>query len=129
MASWHNNIIEKTGIETNRGKRVALEINNNAIYSFQPYDFGTYYTALRLNSATYLPEFIRRGNGDIWKVNKAADKDTSALQFTKYLIYTNSSNTITCGLDMYNKLGYGGYFNSNHPCQLALDVLLQYYST
>lgn len=124
MGNWKNNIIEKTGIESNRGKRIALQINNNAIYSFQPYDFGSYYAAMRINNVTYLPEFIKRGNGDVWKVNKAATVDVSAQQFTRYLILNYSNNYLTCGIDMYNILGYGGYFNSNHPCQSALDILV-----
>ena len=124
MSNWKNNIIEKTGIESNRGKKLFLQLNDNTIYSFKPYDFGNFYTAMRINNVTYLPEFIRRGNGDVWKVLKAAENDTSAKQFAQYLILTQSSNYLTCGIDMYNILGYGGYFNLNHPCQNALNILV-----
>lgn len=129
MGTFRINILEKTAIETTRGKRIALSINDPSIYQFECLDFGSYFSPMRLNSSTYLPEFIRRGTGDVWKINKAlkdgVTKDTSAEQFCQYVILNHSNETLTCGIDMYDELGYGGYFNTNHPCQSALDVLLE----
>lgn len=129
MGKFRTNIIEKTAIETTRGKRIALTINDPSIYQFECLDFGDYFAALRLDGSTYLPQFIRRGIGDVWKVNKSlkegVSKDTSAEQFCEYIISHYQNDYLTCGVEMYDELGYGGYFNPNHPCQYALDILLR----
>jgi hypothetical protein len=129
MSHWKKNIIAKSNIESTRGKRLYLQNPNQDSQIFKCYDFGLYYAASRLNGITFLPEFIRRGNGDVWKVSKSVNTknkyDKSAHQFCQYLTFKNSDNIITCGLDMYNKLGYGGYFNFGHPCQTVLDQLFK----
>lgn len=125
MLKWKTSVIEKTNIESKRGKRVALSLNNSNIYDFNCYNFDSYYAALRLNSSSYLPEFIRRGSGDVWKVTKAAEKDPSAKQYCDYLIKYKSTSYITCGLSMFNELSYSGFFNENHPCKEALNILVK----
>lgn len=128
MNSWSSIMDEKTGIEINKGRFLFLTKPN--VSNFQCLDFGSYYTAGRLSSSNYLPEFVRRGNSGPWIINKAdINEDLSALQFCKYLLNTyvtkssNLNNLISCGTDMFNKLGFGGYFIPNSPCERALETL------
>ncbi|CCU55749.1 entry-fusion complex essential component (Cop-H2R) [Choristoneura biennis entomopoxvirus] len=122
IGSWKQLVLEKTQIEMTRGRARSLQLINDA-FDFKCYDFGNYYAAMRLNQTTFLPEFILRGIGDVWRFRKAAEKDVSAFQFCEYIIWTNNNNLAQCGIDMFNKLGYSGYFEYGHPCQYALNIL------
>ncbi|CCU56354.1 entry-fusion complex essential component (Cop-H2R) [Mythimna separata entomopoxvirus 'L'] len=122
IGSWKQLVLEKTQIESTRGRARSLQLINDA-FDYRCYDFGNYYAALRLNQTTFLPEFILRGVGDVWRFRKADEVDVGALQFCDYTIINNSSNSAQCGIDMFNKLGYSGYFENGHPCQTALSVL------
>lgn len=128
MNLWTDIMEEKTGIEINKGK--LLYLTNPQVAEFQCLDYGDYYVPGRLSNTSYLPEFIRRGNSGPWIIQKANKSDPSAQQFCKYLLnkyiissQNNSDNVITCGIDMFNKLGYGGYFISNSPCEKAIEIL------
>lgn len=122
IGNWQQLIIEKTDIEINKGKAKALQLKPSS-FSYACYDYGNFYAALKLNQTSFLPEFILRGNGDVWKFRKADNKDIPAMQFCEYIILKGNYNTAQCGTDMFDKLGYSGYFEFNHPCQTALDVL------
>lgn len=124
MGSWKSLILEKTGIEVGRGKNMASRVNIK-VFNFNCYDFGTYYVGAKLSPKNNLPEFIRRGKGDVWMIQKADKIDNSAKQFCEYQVRNNNLNTITCGMDMYNKIGYSGYFELGHPCQSALNIFLE----
>lgn len=125
MNSWTNIVLEKTGIEKNKGR--TLYLTRPEISNFSCVDFGSYYSPGRISPSTYLPEFIRRGNSGPWIVTKANETDLSALQFCEYLITeyvtnsTNIDNLITCGIQMQNILGYSGYFMPNSPCEKMLE--------
>ena len=90
------------------------------------YDMGSYYVASLLNSE-YLPTFIRRGDGDIWRVSKAANVDIAASQFCLYIINNYSDNMITCGNDYYSKLGISGYLEGQlADCNIITDKMFVY---
>ncbi|CCU55515.1 entry-fusion complex essential component (Cop-H2R) [Adoxophyes honmai entomopoxvirus 'L'] len=122
IGSWKQLVLEKTQIEMTRGRARSLQLVNDA-FDYKCYDFGNYYAALRLNQNTFLPEFILRGIGDVWRFRKSAETDIPALQFCEYTIFNNTNNAVQCGIDMFNKLGYSGYFENQHPCQYALNIL------
>lgn len=109
----------KTLIEIDKGKKLVLSTSLN-LTQFNCYNINNYYVAARINKNTYLPEFIRKDTADVWKINGS---DDSSQQFCQYLIMEHADNTITCGIQMYEEIGYGGYFNLNHPCQLILNKM------
>lgn len=127
MNSWTSIVNEKTGIEINKGRN--LYLTKPSVSNFQCIDFGNYYVPGRISSSTYLPEFIRRGTSGPWVINKADKEDLSAHQFCKFLLNkyitksTNLDNLITCGIDMYEKIGFSGYFMLNSPCEGAIGAL------
>jgi len=98
--------------------------NNYSQFSqYNCYDMGTYYVAGLLNS-NYLPSFIRRGNGDIWRITKASNIDLPASQFCLYIINQYNDNIIECGKDYYQKLGISGYLeNSLSDCNRITDIM------
>lgn len=129
MNSWTSIVNEKTGIEINKGRY--LYLTKPSVADFQCLDYGSYYVPGRLSPTSFLPEFVRRGNSGPWVINKATSgEDLSALQFCKYLLNkyvtqsNNLNNLITCGVDMYDQLGYSGYFINNSPCENAIKVLI-----
>jgi hypothetical protein len=122
IGSWRQLILEKTDIEVTRGRSRALQLNPRS-FDYSCYDYGNFYAALRLNPTTFLPEFILRGIGDVWRFRKAAEIDIPAKQFCEYIILNGNYSTAQCGIDMFNKLGYSGYFELNHPCQNALNII------
>lgn len=124
VSKWSKIINEITSVEITKGKQVALQINNSG-FDYKCYDYGPYYIPFKLNPLTYLPEAIRRGNGDGWVISKSSDVDLPALQFCKYIILKYPSNTITCGMDMFDKIKYSGYFEVGHWCSTALDKIYQ----
>lgn len=127
MNSWFSIINEKTGIEINKGR--LLYLSKPSSNNFQCMDFGTYIVPGRLSKESFLPEFVKRGNSGPWVITKADNNDPSAEQFCTFLLdkYVTKSNNIdsliTCGTDMFKKLGYGGYFIPNSPCERAIEVL------
>ncbi|AAC97818.1 putative viral membrane protein [Melanoplus sanguinipes entomopoxvirus] len=123
IGSWIKSITEKTAIEITRGKAKILQLPSSA-FEFNCYDFGSYYAAVKLDSTTALPTFILRGDGGPWQFKKASEIDVSAQQFCQYTILKNAYTSVSCGLDMYNLLGFSGYFEANNPCQTALDVIV-----
>lgn len=127
MNSWTSIVNEKTGIEINKGRY--LYLTKPSISDFQCIDYGSYYVPGRISSSTYLPEFIRRGGSGPWVINKADQNDLSSLQFCKFLLNkyvtksNNLDNLITCGIDMFDKVGYSGYFMLNSPCENTIKAL------
>lgn len=126
MGSWFNLTKEKTGIEINKGR--LLYTSKPYISEFKCIDYGLYYAVGRLNPNTFLPEFVRRGNSGPWLINKSSSSDLSAQQMctfilNKYTIIASNEELITCGTDMFNKLGYSGYFIPNSVCELTLEKL------
>ena len=125
--SWMSILYEKTGIEVNKGK--LLYLSKPDVSNWQCLDISSYYVPVRISPSSYLPEFIQRGNSGPWTVKKSGTgDDIPALQFCKFLIdkYVSqgSGSIITCGIDMFEKLGYGGYFNTNSPCEKVYSVLV-----
>lgn len=124
MGNWKQLILEKTGIEISRGQSVASRVSKEA-FSINCFDLGQYYVAVRLSEKNNLPEFIRRAKGDVWMMKKADKIDPSSQQFCEYVSRNMNTNTVSCGIDMYNKIGYSGYFERFHPCQTILDEILE----
>lgn len=128
---WQSVLVDYQQLESNKisGLVPYMEDYRN----FTCVDYGSFYIAIKFDTYTYsdnnllLPIAVRRGDGDAWLVTKSATNDPAAYQQCLYLISERSDNTITCGVDMYNKLGYGGYLNSGHWCNLARDNLYQAY--
>jgi hypothetical protein len=124
IGNWRKLIIDKTSIEIKRGQLQSLRLKIDA-FDFQCYDYENFYSAIKLNNSNYLPEFIMRGNGDVWMFKKAANIDLSAQQFCKYIIYKNQKeDNITCGTEMFDARGYSGWFEYNHPCNNALNLII-----
>lgn len=127
MNSWTSIVNEKTGIEINKGRY--LYLTKPSVSDFQCIDYGSYYVPGRISSSTYLPEFVRRGGSGPWIINKADQIDLSSLQFCKFLLNkyitksSNLDNLITCGIDMFDKIGYSGYFMLNSPCENTIRAL------
>lgn len=125
--SWMSILYEKTGIEVNKGK--LLYLSKPEVANWQCVDLSSYYTPVRISPSSYLPEFIQRGNSGPWTVRKTGTgDDVASLQFCQFLIdkyvTQGSGNVITCGIDMFEKLGYGGYFNTNSPCEKVYNTLV-----
>lgn len=120
--SWTSITKEKTAIEANKGKLLYLSKKNVA--NMQCLDYGNYYIPGRISKDSYLPEFIKRGNSGPWVIQKANKIDESARQFCYYVLNKYSSNTITCGIQMYEELGYSGYFLNDSPCENAISIFL-----
>ncbi|AST09493.1 IMV membrane protein [NY_014 poxvirus] len=114
VRDWRSLTDSKTKLESDRGR--LLSAGRDELFDFQCIDFGTYFSAVRLDKKTFLPQAIRRGTGDAWMIKKAAKIDLSAQQFCQYLIKHHSDNIITCGNEMLNELGYSGYFMDPHWC-------------
>lgn len=130
MNSWVSIVTEKTGIEVYKGRN--LYLSRPKVSEWECLDFGNYYAPVHLSSSSYLPEFVRRGNSGPWLVSKAtSEKDPSALQFCKFLINKYvvqkqiGDNLITCGLDMFDKLGYSGYFSNDSPCEKVYGLMIK----
>lgn len=125
MGNWRKLVEEKTAIEVSRGRNAALKSHSD-IYDYKCYDFDLYFAALKLNRKNYLSTFIQRGIGGPWMIKKGTSdsgKDVSASQFCEFIISNYSDQEITCGTDMYDKLGYGGWFEIGNPCQTALTKI------
>lgn len=129
MNSWFDVIDAKTDEESKKGRLLAL--SKVGVTDFKCRDFGNSYAPIRLTPSTYLVQSIRRGNSGPWLVAKAEDQDEAAKQFCEFLIYkystTNinaSKNYITCGNDMFEKIGYSGYFTTNPPCESGLEIII-----
>lgn len=123
IGNWRKLIIDKTAIEIKRGQIQSLRLKLEA-YDYHCYDYGNFYSAIKLNSINFLPSFIMRGNGDVWRFKKAAPIDLSAKQFCQYIIYKNNNTEYTCGLDMFDNIGFSGWFEYDHPCQNALNLII-----
>ncbi|QDJ95085.1 entry-fusion IMV protein [Hypsugopox virus] len=121
IKGWKPLVESKTKLESDKGRMMAA--GRPELLDFSCIDFGSYFIAMRLDKKTYLPQAIRRGTGDAWMVQKANKVDPSAEQFCKYLIQTKSTNTITCGNEMMNLLGYSGYFMDSHWCSKYTNLL------
>lgn len=129
--NWTKILSDYQTLESNKIKNlVPLMSNYNNIACI---DYGTFYlpiffSNITLDGQTYLlPTAVRRGNGDGWSVTKSDSNDPAALQQCLYVASELSDNTITCGIDMYNKIGYGGFLNKGHWCNTAKDLLYNYY--
>lgn len=128
---WNSIISQYQILESN--KIVALKPSMSNYNRVMCVDYGTFYIPIFFNDLTLngesrtLPAAIRRGNGDGWTVTKSSNNDTAAYQQCLYVASEYIDSVITCGTDMYNKLGYGGYLNSGHWCNTARDKLYQLY--
>jgi hypothetical protein len=120
MTSWDTITKNKNAIESEKGK--LLYLSNKNVAKLQCLDFDNYYVVGRISSENYLPEFIKRGDSGPWMIKKLNKKDVAAQQFCLYILTKYANNTITCGLKMYEKLGYSGYFYNNSPCEKAISV-------
>lgn len=122
MTFWDNITKNKTAIESDKGR--LLYLSNKNVTKLQCLDFGNYYMIGRLSSENYLPEFIKRGNSGPWMIQKANTEDPAASQFCNFVLNKYNDNIITCGLKMYQELGYSGYFMNNSPCEKAISIFL-----
>ncbi|QRY18957.1 ORF-87 [Teiidae poxvirus 1] len=120
LSSWKPLVIQKSKINGELGKHAAL--NRPDLLRFKCMDFGNYILPIRLNGNNFLPEAVRRGEGDGWMVKKAGKEDPAAEQYCEYIL-NNYKDTITCGNQMFNILGYSGYFETGHWCQTYLDLI------
>ncbi|CCD83249.1 subunit of the poxvirus multiprotein entry-fusion complex [Squirrelpox virus] len=111
----------KADMESDRGRQLAA--NNKSLLDFHCVDFGAYYLPTRLDKSTFLPQAVRRGEGDGWMVTKAAPNDVAAKQFCEYVLRTRSDSVITCGPEMMRELGYSGYYEGPHWCAAFHDLL------
>jgi hypothetical protein len=121
FTSQYSLISEYQKLEAAKMQNILPSMNNHEFY--QCVDYGSYIIPMRVNPITFLPQAIRRGNGDAWLIQKSATKDIGASQFCEFSIMQYGSNTIQCGLDMYDALGYGGYMNNGHWCTSARQKL------
>jgi len=124
---WSSIIATYQQLESNKITNLTPSMSN--YNSISCVDYGTFYIPAYFasNNGLLLPTAIRRGNGDAWMVIKSDPKDPAALQQCLYLASEMSSNTVTCGSDMYSKLGYGGYLNNGHWCNSIRDKLYDLY--
>jgi hypothetical protein len=129
----YNNIVNNINTFANLIKQVSTQqsainkqrfFNNyNQFSQYSCYDMGSYYVASLLGN-NYLPSFIRRGNGDIWRINKAASIDVAASQFCLYVINQYNDNIIECGNDYYKKLGISGFLEGQlSDCNRITDKM------
>uniref|UniRef100_A0AAU7E217 Viral membrane protein n=1 Tax=Rousettus bat poxvirus TaxID=3141933 RepID=A0AAU7E217_9POXV len=122
ILSWRPLVDAKVRIERERGRQEAA--TRPSAFNFRCVDFGPYFVPVRLDRASFLPQAVRRGRGDGWMVKKAARVDPSAQQFCEYVLDNNDGNTITCGTEMFDELGYSGYFEAGHWCSSFLGLAL-----
>lgn len=129
--NWTSVINDFQTLESNKIQTLVSSMSNyNQVTCV---DYGAYYIPLFFNNITInsqnflLPAAVRRGNGDGWSVTKSSTNDPAAFQQCLYVASELSDSTVTCGLDMYNKLGYGGYLNQGHWCNTARDKLYAIY--
>ncbi|ALA62476.1 hypothetical protein [Turkeypox virus] len=120
LSSWKPLVIQKSKINSELGKHAAL--NRPELFRFRCIDFGNYFLPVRLNNNNFLPEAIRRGEGDGWMVKKAGKHDPAAEQYCEF-ISNRYKDTITCGNQMFNMIGYSGYFEPGHWCQSFLEIV------
>jgi hypothetical protein len=126
---WPSILSDYEILESNKISNLKIYMKNyNTITCV---DYGTYYIPAYFQSSNglLLPTAIRRGNGDAWMITKSDPNDQAAYQQCLYLASEMSNNTITCGSDMYNKLGYGGYLNNGHWCNSIRDKLYNIFSS
>ena len=129
--NWTVILSDYQNLESNKIKTLVPSMSNYS--QVVCIDYGTYYMPMFFNTITIedktllLPAAVRRGNGDGWAVTKSDNNDPAALQQCMYIASELSDVVITCGLDMYNKLGYGGYLNKGHWCNKAKDLLYNFY--
>ena len=91
---------------------------------FECYDMGTYYVPARVNPDINTFEFIRRGKGSIHTIQKTNIRDVAALNYCQYLIQTQDQrDVISCGLDMYEKLGFSDLLQKNSTCNVIIEKL------
>lgn len=121
IVNWRPLVEAKSHIERERGRRAAVARPD--LFEFRCVNFGAYFLPARLDRATYLPQAVRRGRGDGWMIKKAAATDLSASQFCDFVLDNYSGNVITCGTEMFNEIGYGGYFEQGHWCNGFLDTV------
>ena len=121
VRSWRPLLLAKARIERERGR--ALASTRPDVFEFRCLDFGPFFVPVRLDRASFLPQAVRRGRGDGWMVNKAAQVDPSAQQFCEFVLRNHEGNTITCGAEMFAEIGYGGYFEQAHWCGAMLELL------
>lgn len=121
FTSSYSLISEYQKLESAKMQNILAGMQNYELY--QCVDYGSFIIPMRVNPKTFLPEAIRRGNGDGWAIQKSASNDIGASQFCTFIIMQYGSNTIQCGLDMNDKLGYGGYLNNGHWCESARQTI------
>lgn len=131
------NVSVKTRSLSEKARNIYLKSKGGSLDSFKCYNIGNYFVSARINRKNnYLPEFIRRGNGDVWKfVNSDKDtipkdiEDTSAYDYCTYITESKSHSIISCGKEMFAELGYSGLTNYQsrkelmHPCSSIIDVM------
>lgn len=117
-------INEKTAIEIKKTKRLYNTSSyQNDLKKFKCYDLNSYYVAARINEEVFLPEFIVRGDGNVWKILKSSKDDIGAKQFCEYIIEVESDNKVVCGNDMLEKFGSSDYIIQDSPCNLILNFM------
>ncbi|ABQ43548.1 hypothetical protein [Tanapox virus] len=121
VKGWRPLVESKTKLESDRGRLISSDRND--LYVFNCLDYGPYFVAARIDKKSFLPQAIRRGDGDAWMIKKSNKVDLSAQQFCEHIIKSNYDNTITCGLDMMDKVGYSGYFMESHWCSDFYNLL------
>lgn len=129
--TWTKVLGDYQSLESNKIKTLIPSMSNyNQVVCI---DYGAFYMPMFFNDITIentsllLPAAVRRGNGDGWAVTKSSTNDPAALQQCLYVASELSDSVVTCGVDMYNKLGYGGYLNQGHWCNTARDLLYNNY--
>lgn len=117
-------INEKTAIEIEKTKRLYNSSSSQIkLNKFACYDLKTYYVAAKINKEVYLPEFITRGDGNIWKILKSSERDIPAQQFCEYILTKEYDNTVICGKDMVEKFGSSDYIITDSPCNVILTFM------
>ncbi|QGN68078.1 IMV membrane protein [Equine molluscum contagiosum-like virus] len=121
LRSWRPLVAAKTRLERERGRQLAARRAD--IFDFRCMDFGAFFLPVRLDRETFLPQAVRRGRGDGWTVAKAAPLDPGAQQFCEFVLRNHEDSTLTCGTEMFNEIGYSGYFEPGHWCRDFVDLL------
>ncbi|ATI21181.1 IMV membrane protein [Eastern grey kangaroopox virus] len=121
ITRWKPLVRAKARVAAELGRRRAA--SSPGLFEFRCVDFGTYFLPVRLSRDSFLPQAIRRGDGDGWMVRKAAKSDPAALQFCQHVISRFEGNVVTCGSEMFKELGYSGYFERGHWCQQFLELV------
>ncbi|AKC03227.1 hypothetical protein BVTX09c5_058 [Bovine papular stomatitis virus] len=122
VRSWRPLVDAKTEIESDLGRQKTVDRPD--LFEFRCVDFGKFYLPVRYSPTTFLPQAVRRGTGDGWMVQKAADTDLSAKQFCESVLRHRANNVITCGSEMMRLVGYSGYFEDDHWCAAASGVIM-----